>query len=191
MFVVLDEAVEQRLFELGRAENSTDAPLIELDARLRADEELVVVSLPGQSQASPYSAAGEAIRCYGVRLHPGTHPAYPSAPLLPGEAPVLGVGDQTASPSMEAYLFSPDSEAPQSCEIEVVRLETDIFSRLKGIFDTRVLASKTVAVLGLGSGGSVGAVELAKSGVGGFILADYDRLRAHNISRHVQDTCRS
>ena len=60
-----------------------------------------------------------------------------------------------------------------------------MFSRLKGIFDTRVLASKTVGVIGLGSGGSLGAVELAKTGVGNFILVDFDRLKAHNIMRHV------
>ena len=43
----------------------------------------------------------------------------------------------------------------------------------------------TVSVIGVGSGGSVGAVELAKAGVGDFVLVDFDRLRAHNISRHV------
>ncbi|MCH7477575.1 MAG: ThiF family adenylyltransferase, partial [SAR324 cluster bacterium] len=35
------------------------------------------------------------------------------------------------------------------------------------------------------SGGSLAAVELAKAGVGKFILVDFDRLKAHNISRHV------
>lgn len=67
----------------------------------------------------------------------------------------------------------------------MVRLETDVFSRLRGIFDTRVLAAKTVSVVGVGSGGSIGAMELAKAGVGNFILVDFDRLRAHNVARHV------
>ncbi|MEI6046340.1 MAG: ThiF family adenylyltransferase [Chloroflexota bacterium] len=58
-------------------------------------------------------------------------------------------------------------------------------SRITGLFDTVSLSSKTVAVIGLGTGGSVAAVELAKAGVGKMRLADFDRLEVHNLVRHV------
>ncbi len=82
------------------------------------------------------------------------------------------------------YRPSPDDDL-LTCEIEVIHLETDLFSRIKGIFDTTILSPKTVAIVGLGSGGSLGAVELARCGVGNFILVDFDRLWAHNIARHT------
>ena len=121
-----------------------------------------------------------------VRLSKDGSPRYPSAATVPGDSPVLAlaVSRRTRDP-LEAFLFPSESAAPEECEVEVVRLETDLFSRVNCIFDTRVLAPKTVAVLGLGSGGGLGAVELSKAAVGGFILVDFDRLKAHNISRHV------
>ncbi|MFC5746298.1 HesA/MoeB/ThiF family protein [Actinomadura rugatobispora] len=60
----------------------------------------------------------------------------------------------------------------------------DAFDRVRGIFETDVLRDKGVAVLGLGSGGSFIVRELAKAGVGRFLLLDHDRLEVGNISRH-------
>ncbi len=68
---------------------------------------------------------------------------------------------------------------------EVVRLYADFYSRLAGLFDTTYLSDKTVTVIGLGTGGGMAALELAKTGVGHFRLVDYDRLEVHNIARHV------
>jgi len=68
---------------------------------------------------------------------------------------------------------------------EIIRFKTDIFSRIQGILDTDYLINKTVVIVGLGTGGSIGAIELAKCGVGHFKLIDFDRLETHNISRHV------
>ena len=93
--------------------------------------------------------------------------------------------DGYESPTLQAFFFVSESVAGELCETEVVRLETDVFSRLRGIFDNRVLAAKTVAVVGVGSGGGVGVLELAKAGVGKFVLVDFDRLKAHNIARHI------
>ncbi|WP_338760930.1 ThiF family adenylyltransferase [Nocardia vulneris] len=58
------------------------------------------------------------------------------------------------------------------------------FERVHGILETDVLAGKSVAVLGLGSGGSFIVRELAKTGVGQFLLVDNDRLKVGNITRH-------
>lgn len=54
-----------------------------------------------------------------------------------------------------------------------------------GIIEPRLLADRKVAVVGLGSGGSHVAMELAKSGVGKFVLVDYDRIELQNVIRHV------
>ena len=40
-------------------------------------------------------------------------------------------------------------------------------------------------MVGLGSGGSHVAIELAKAGVGKFVLVDFDRIELHNIIRHI------
>jgi molybdopterin/thiamine biosynthesis adenylyltransferase len=69
-------------------------------------------------------------------------------------------------------------------EIEVVRLVRDYTKRLRGLFDTDHLRQKRVTVVGLGSGGSRVALELARCGVGYFKLIDFDRLQTHNLTRH-------
>ncbi|MEU7742522.1 ThiF family adenylyltransferase [Nonomuraea sp. NPDC049158] len=66
----------------------------------------------------------------------------------------------------------------------VVPAAADAFERVHGIFETDVLRRKSVAVLGLGSGGSFIVRELAKAGVGRFLLLDHDRLEVGNVSRH-------
>lgn len=60
----------------------------------------------------------------------------------------------------------------------------DIFDRVRGIFETDALRERSVAIIGLGSGGSFIAMELAKAGVGRFVLADHDRLEVGNVCRH-------
>lgn len=68
---------------------------------------------------------------------------------------------------------------------QVLNFEGDLFSRVRGIFDTNLIKDKQVAVFGLGSGGSLVAIELAKCGIDRFALFDFDRLEIQNISRHV------
>ncbi len=51
----------------------------------------------------------------------------------------------------------------------------------------RVLNKKRVAIIGMGSGGALLALYLAKSGVKEFIFIDDDQLEAHNIIRHICD----
>ncbi|MFJ1456120.1 HesA/MoeB/ThiF family protein [Nocardia sp. N2S4-5] len=58
------------------------------------------------------------------------------------------------------------------------------FERVHSALETDVLAAKSVAVLGLGSGGSFIVRELAKTGVGRFLLVDNDRLEVGNVTRH-------
>ncbi len=68
---------------------------------------------------------------------------------------------------------------PQHCEL---------YSRSQGLLENSVLEESKVGVVGLGSGGSSVAVELAKAGVGNFVLIDFDRLELSNVARHVCGT---
>ena len=49
------------------------------------------------------------------------------------------------------------------------------------------LQTRTVGIIGLGSGGSFVAVALAMSGIGKFILIDGDTLESTNVVRHAAD----
>lgn len=59
-----------------------------------------------------------------------------------------------------------------------------IFSRNKGILETDSMVEKKAVILGCGSVGSLAAMELARAGVGSFLLADPDIMEYHNICRH-------
>jgi molybdopterin/thiamine biosynthesis adenylyltransferase len=48
-----------------------------------------------------------------------------------------------------------------------------------------IINKKNVAIIGLGSGGSLIAVHLAKSGIGNLTLIDGDVIMDHNIVRHI------
>lgn len=63
----------------------------------------------------------------------------------------------------------------------------DRVERLIGHSNLQRLASATVGIIGLGSGGGFVAQSLAMSGVGHFILVDDDVIEETNIVRHVAD----
>ena len=63
----------------------------------------------------------------------------------------------------------------------------DRWRRLEGLFDVDAMCSQRVVVAGLGSGGSTVALELARAGVGGFVLIDPDALEQANVIRHECD----
>ena len=69
-------------------------------------------------------------------------------------------------------------------KVESYGLYQSIFSRNKGILETDVMAKKRAIILGCGSVGSLVAMELARAGVGYFLLADPDIVEYHNICRH-------
>ena len=70
-------------------------------------------------------------------------------------------------------------------EIKFVPERSDLYSRSKGLLETDSLAQKTVGIVGLGIGGSPIAIELAKAGIGKFVLIDFDRIELSNVSRHI------
>ena len=60
----------------------------------------------------------------------------------------------------------------------------EIFARNEGLLETDVFQDRQVALIGLGSLGAPVALDLARCGVGQFVVIDPDRLDTSNISRH-------
>ncbi len=67
---------------------------------------------------------------------------------------------------------------------EIYSLKLDLFSRNTGILESDVMLRKKALFVGCGSVGSLVAIELAKAGVGHFMLVDNDIFGYHNICRH-------
>lgn len=72
----------------------------------------------------------------------------------------------------------------EKVKTESYGLYQSIFSRNKGILETAVMNKKCAVILGCGSVGSLVAMELARAGVGNFVLCDADTLEYHNVCRH-------
>ena len=70
------------------------------------------------------------------------------------------------------------------CKKEPYSLKMDIFSRNTGILESDIMLKTGAMLIGCGSVGSLAALELAKAGVGRFLLIDNDILGYHNICRH-------
>ncbi|MCP3473823.1 ThiF family adenylyltransferase [Bradyrhizobium sp. CCGUVB1N3] len=95
--------------------------------------------------------------------------------------------DVFVSPDNIAYraeLVEPAATAGRQREVVFADIEPQLDLRRAGILETTVLKDRTVLCIGLGTGGAHVAVELAKSGVGHFILVDRDRLSVGNVVRH-------
>lgn len=70
------------------------------------------------------------------------------------------------------------------CKKEPYSLKMDLFSRNVGILESDVMLKTGAILVGCGSVGSLVALELAKAGVGRFMLIDNDILGYHNLCRH-------
>lgn len=72
----------------------------------------------------------------------------------------------------------------QEFKIEQYSLIQNIFSRNAGILESVIMQEKEAIIVGCGSVGSLVALQLAKSGVGKFLLIDNDVVEYHNLCRH-------
>ena len=70
-------------------------------------------------------------------------------------------------------------------EVNLLPTKEELYSRSRGLLEGEILADKRVVIIGLGSFGSLIAVELAKAGVGKYCLFDFDRIEPSNIARHA------
>jgi molybdopterin/thiamine biosynthesis adenylyltransferase len=95
---------------------------------------------------------------------------------------VAGTGTDS-SPTCHAMVLN--ASGVVAAETRFVPRKSDLYARNTGILETSALATRKVVIVGLGSGGSPIALDLARAGVGHFTLIDFDRLELGNISRHV------
>lgn len=72
----------------------------------------------------------------------------------------------------------------RKCKQEPYALKLDVFSRNTGILESDIMLKTGAMFIGCGSVGSLAALELAKAGVGNFLLIDNDVLGYHNLCRH-------
>lgn len=143
-------------------------------------------------------AEGEEETCrYAGIMNPGE-----SWVFLPVPGPKNAVlhfvrqGNEIELPDREntlTVLFGPEGKntafsivegEPQEIPIVAVKAEEDVFERNRGFLETLQLFDKKILLVGCGSVGSTIASELARAGVGHFILADPDILEPANVSRH-------
>ena len=59
------------------------------------------------------------------------------------------------------------------------------YDPIDGVFESDLLRDKVGLFIGLGSVGSQVCLNLAREGLGHFILVDHDRVEPHNLSRHI------
>jgi molybdopterin/thiamine biosynthesis adenylyltransferase len=95
---------------------------------------------------------------------------------------------QPAPPGRLAGIWTPDGPSftldGVPCMVERYSLTRDVFSRNAGILESNRLLGAGALFSGCGSVGSLVALELARAGVGRFLLADPDVLAYHNLCRH-------
>jgi molybdopterin/thiamine biosynthesis adenylyltransferase len=96
---------------------------------------------------------------------------------------LLASTDAGGSPSCRALILTGNGVA--GADTRFVPRRSELYTRNTGLLETSALAEKRVVIVGLGSGGSPVALELARAGIGHFTLIDFDRLELGNISRHV------
>lgn len=104
----------------------------------------------------------------------------------PMEAEILIFFDQNTF-SVKSYWMK--DAIYKELRVIIPPVKEELFSRINGIYETAILSNKKVGIIGLGSGGSPIALELAKQGVQHFLLIDPDRLEIENISRHICGIC--
>jgi|GEM_PF-284279 len=113
-----------------------------------------------------------------------TLPATVAQYMPPDGEVVLIVSD---TPRLRIAAYQVVSGQLQAIPGDIIHLHADFAARLRGLFEVDRLADVCVTIIGLGTGGSMTANLLARSGVGHMRLVDFDRLEVHNIARHVCD----
>jgi molybdopterin/thiamine biosynthesis adenylyltransferase len=115
-------------------------------------------------------------------LNHSNGPTYPSSG---GSSRAAVWIDTNSSPAQARCVLRLGASPTFECAAEIVQTGARAFTRNASILETDALAGTSVLCIGLGSGGSAVVDQLARSGVGHFLLWDMDRLEAHNVGRHV------
>lgn len=109
------------------------------------------------------------------------------------DATVLNPTDSVFKPVDRPILAAPTEKIPYSdyygstaFDVRIKKYDTvtNLFSRNTGLLESSAMLDKRAVLVGCGSVGSFVAMQLARSGVGKFVLCDTDTLEIHNICRH-------
>lgn len=144
---------------------------------------------PDYSVLAPYLAKGQKVvgewhlhLGYGAGLSSGDQQTLLNASSVIPEFVALVV-NMKSQDNLDMAAFS-----VRDGEIVNVELESEErFVRIIELVDLQILVSKIVAILGLGSGGSKCAENLARTGMENFILVDQEneKLEKVNLPRHI------
>lgn len=114
----------------------------------------------------------------------------PQAVLLGWLEPQASGSDEQAAADAPSLVVRRDGEFlrfwlnGQPSSAQPYDLESALFSRHTGLLEERRLQGSGVIICGCGSVGGLAALELARSGVGRFLLIDPDLLALENLCRH-------
>ncbi len=114
----------------------------------------------------------------------------PEIQSLQYEYPILDVKSNTQNiADLEIEIHYSKDQIKNDLTVNVEQINLDrLFVRIdESETPLKIIKEKKVAIIGMGSGGSLLAVYLAKSGVKDFIFVDDDHLETHNIIRHICD----
>lgn len=191
LVVVIPEPIERQLIELSSGVSGSETlAWAECTGIFRTDEGHIRLEILSDILYPPSTSLSHHIPCFiGQKpagpisfdsLHESNDWKIPSLLLISGPE---------SSGSITAYYVEPGDKSTPAittpCTVILLGDRQGLFDRISPVVNLSKLQDKKVAVIGLGSGGGFGAVELAKSGIGSLILVDYDRLEITNVSRHV------
>jgi molybdopterin/thiamine biosynthesis adenylyltransferase len=97
------------------------------------------------------------------------------------EAPIFVAPDGSSHNAFGWRLLDGTKESIDVCFADV---QPELATRRSGVLESTILQDKSVLFIGVGTGGAHAAVELAKCGIGRFVLVDRDRLSVGNVVRH-------
>jgi molybdopterin/thiamine biosynthesis adenylyltransferase len=92
-----------------------------------------------------------------------------------------------SAPDGKTYVASGSCEAPHPARdmpVQLVDVAGALAERRAALIESSLLRDTSISVIGLGTGGVHVALELAKAGVGRFLLMDAGRLDVGNVARH-------
>jgi molybdopterin/thiamine biosynthesis adenylyltransferase len=105
------------------------------------------------------------------------------------EYPYIHIMVEDDLTNLKVYLYHREGNKESIDDVDIEHIDLDrLFVRIdREETPLKVLNKKSVAIVGMGSGGALLALYLAKSGVKEFIFIDNDHLETHNIIRHICD----
>jgi len=187
LILVISESIQKQLVERNQGSSSSTAhPWPECIGIFRPDEGHIRLEIIDPSNNYPYPGLLHLLPCLVAEeaFHSiADNSIFDSMDVsVPSILLTLNKEDPD---SISGYFLNPQDQTKTLISLELIGQSSQVFDRITPLVDLSKMQHKKVAVIGLGSGGGFGAVELAKSGVGSFTLVDFDRLQLENISRHT------